>query len=200
MPLELAGQCCFQPACKARQAMACLEVWLFAFVLIQQRGSSCRGEDGLAPLSGGSQLAARGWVPWLPHTWSHTLLSNSGCSRDELCQTCAPAWNLWKPCPKISSITACSSSKYQTQGSSDHSHDQTNLPFLSTPARVHTQSCNLPREAVICPFSDREGHKWSFTAPCVCSFVQVSLWLMVHLIKTFIEHVEGTSSVAALPE
>lgn len=69
VPLELAGQCCFQNACKAGQAMACFEVCLFAFVLIQQRGNSCQGKDGLTPLSGGAQLAARGWITWLPHTW-----------------------------------------------------------------------------------------------------------------------------------
>lgn len=57
-PLELSGQCCFQPASKARQAVSCSEVWLFAFVFVQQRGSSCQGEDGFTPLSGGSQLEA----------------------------------------------------------------------------------------------------------------------------------------------
>lgn len=57
-PLELSGHCCLQPACKAGQAVSCSEVWLFAFVFIQQRGNSCQGEDGLTLLSGGSQLEA----------------------------------------------------------------------------------------------------------------------------------------------
>lgn len=69
VPLELSGQCCFQPAFKARQAVSCSGVWLFAFVFIQQRRNSCQGKDGLTPLSGGSQLEAPGWIPWLPHTW-----------------------------------------------------------------------------------------------------------------------------------
>lgn len=57
-PLELSGQRCFRPAFKARQVVSCFEVWLFAFAFIQQRRNSCQGEDGLTPLSGGSQREA----------------------------------------------------------------------------------------------------------------------------------------------
>lgn len=37
VPVELSGQCCFQPGLKLRQAVSCFEVWMFAFVFIQQR-------------------------------------------------------------------------------------------------------------------------------------------------------------------
>lgn len=36
VPVELSGQRCFQPGLKVGQAVSCLEVWLFAFVFIQQ--------------------------------------------------------------------------------------------------------------------------------------------------------------------
>lgn len=154
VPLELSGQCCLQPAFKARQAVSCFEVWLFAFVFIQQRRNSCQGEDGLTSFSAGSQLEVvlSTQVDNLsaPHMAPTPCCVTLDAARMIFAKPCGPAWLMWKPCPKISSIIACSFSKYQTQGSSDHSHDQlnTSLPFLSRSASVHTQSCDLPTEKI----------------------------------------------------
>jgi len=37
VPVELSGQCFFLPGLKVGQAVSCFEVWVFAFVFIQQR-------------------------------------------------------------------------------------------------------------------------------------------------------------------
>lgn len=37
VPVDLSEQCCFQLGLKVRRAVSCFEVWLFAFVSVQQR-------------------------------------------------------------------------------------------------------------------------------------------------------------------
>lgn len=166
VPLELSGQCCFQPAFKARQAVSCFEVWLFAFVLIEQRRNSGQGEDGLTPLSEDHSWQPEAGYPGCPTHGSHTMLSDTGCSRDELCQTCGGTCG--SPAQRSAPPLLVHSANIRHRGHLTTAMTSCKPICLSSPG--------LPvstHKVVVCPFSDREGHKWSFTAPCVCNFMQV---------------------------
>lgn len=119
------------------------------------------------------------------------MLCNTGCCRDDLCQT------LWSCMPHVEALPK------------DQLHHRLFIQQISNTGVIRPQSwpaehqSAFPFQVCQCPhtklwFAHRENHKSSFIAPCVCNFVQVWLWLTVHLIKIFIEeHVEGLCSVVA---